>query len=291
MKSAAIGVLLLLSVPSYAQTPSAKEMPSAKGVNFYSLESEFLAGQDIAANLVHTLPVVHDPRIDEYLDNLTSELRRHADPRFAYSFTVYDDRQYSGPQWVSLEMPVDALRGEACEPIAIAGGPILVPLSLIAAAPDEASLVFQLSHAMAHVALRHPTKLATRQDITRLAALPLQQQAIRHGPVTGIATISAAPFAMEAGFNAFARQFELAADLLATGIMAGSGYDPAAAIPYLQAQPREFVPAPGKLHAVHPPVEKRVETIRDAIEALTPAGYDAQTGAFAEIKALAGAIH
>ena len=284
MKSAAIGALLL-AVPSYAQ------MPSAKGVNFYSLESEFLAGQEIAANLVRALPVVHDPRIDDYLDHLTSELRRHADPRFAYSFTVYDDRAYSGPQWVSLEMPVDALRGAASEPIAIAGGPILVPLSLIAGAPDEASLVFQLSHAMAHVALRHPTKLATRQDIAALASLPLEQQAIRHGAIADIAIVSAVPVAMEAAFTAFARQFELAADLLATSIMAASGYDPAAAIPYLQAQPRQFVPAPGKLRDAHPPVAKRVATIQDAIGKLPPLDYDAETGAFDEIKAVAGAIH
>jgi predicted Zn-dependent protease len=98
------------------------------------------------------------------------------------------------------------------------------------------------------------------------------------------------PVAMEAAFTAFARQFELAADLLATGITAASGYDPAAAIPYLQSQPRQILLAPGKFHDAHPSVAKRVETIDEAIGKLAPADYDAETGAFAEIKALAGAI-
>lgn len=285
MKSVAQSVLLVLSFSAYAQEPS------AKGVNFYSLEREFLAGQDAAANLIHTLPVVHDPMIDEYLNNLTSELVRHADSRFAYSFTVYEDRKPLGPQWVWLEMPIDAFRGHATEPIAIAGGPILIPLSLIADAPDEAALVFQLSHAIAHVALRHSTKLATREDLTRLAAIPLTQQAGRVGPLTGVAALSGGQIAMEAAFVSFARQFELAADLLATGIMADSGYDPAAAIAYLQGQPRVIAPRPSKIYSTHPPVERRIDTIQGKLQNLPPAAYDAQTGGFDEIKALAAMVH
>ena len=287
MKSAAQRVLLVLvlSLSAHAQEPS------ANGVNFYSLEREFHAGQDAAAQLMRTLPVVHDPQIDNYLDSLTSELVRHADSRFAYSFTVYEDRKQSGPQWVRLEMPVDAFHSAPVEPIAIAGGPILIPLSLIADAPDEAALVFQLSHAIAHVALRHSTKLATREELTRIAAIPLEQQAWRRGPITAAAAASGGQIVMEAAFLSFARQFELAADFLATGMMAEAGYDPAAAIPYLEKQPRVIAPRPGKIYSVHPPVERRVETIKGRLEKLPAAGYDAQTGAFEEIKALAAMIH
>ena len=35
------------------------------------------------------------------------------------------------------------------------GGPILVPMGLLAGAENEAEFAFQLSHAMAHIALRH----------------------------------------------------------------------------------------------------------------------------------------
>src|SRR5258708_4000371 len=157
-----------LGLSAYAQTPS------SKGVNFYSLDREVVIGLQGAADLARALPVVHEAKLDAYLTKLSSELAKHADPQFAYSFTVYEDRKPLGLQSNEMATPADAFRGKATEPVALPGGPIFVPLSLLANAQNEAEFTFQLAHGMAHVALRHSTRQATRGEIANLANVPLK---------------------------------------------------------------------------------------------------------------------
>jgi hypothetical protein len=113
MRVVAASVLVGLPVlPIYA------EEPSPKGVNFYSLEREIQIGQETAAALMRMLPVIHEPKVDSWLASLTADLAKHADPRFAYSVTVYDDRKPLGLPRIAMTTPVDAFQGRATEPVA-----------------------------------------------------------------------------------------------------------------------------------------------------------------------------
>ncbi|HYW45229.1 MAG TPA: M48 family metalloprotease [Bryobacteraceae bacterium] len=254
----------LLALAAFAQEPS------AKGVNFYSLEREIQLGQQTAGGLERTLPAVHDAKLEGYIAGLGSELARYAGQQFVYRFTFYDDRKPPVVPGVALALPADAFQGQAAEPVAIAGGPIFVPLSLLANAPSEAEFAFQLAHAMAHVALRHATKLATRNELARVAGallndMPANQQ-----------------FAVPLGLLNFARQCELQADILAADIVAGAGYDPAAAI---SVAPDNATAS--RVFSAHPTREQRAAAIKARIEKLPPREYSAATGQFAGMKALA----
>ena len=287
MNSVAASVLMgLLVLPAYAQEPS------AKGVNFYSLESEIQLGQEAAATLMRMLPIVHEPKLDAYLAKLTAELAKYASPQFAYSFTVYEDRKPLGLQWVALttafRMPADAFQGLAAEPVAFAGGPILVPLSLLADAPDEAEFAFQLAHAMAHIALRHSTRQATRQELQNIAAVALKVESDH--TLAGAAILTSERVAVQLGMLTFARQSELQADTVATGIVAAAGYDPEAAVRYLEGQPPADGAKPPRVFSAHPTVDRRVAAVRAALEKLPARGYAAGTGEFDEVKALAAGI-
>lgn len=282
MNSVAAGILAgLLVCPAFAQPPS------GKGVNFYSLAREAQLGQKAAATLARTLPIVREPKLDAYFARLTGELAKYAGQPFAYSFTVYEDRKPIGLQWVRMAMPVDAFESQAGEPVALPGGPILIPLSLLAAATDEAELAFQLAHAMAHVSLRHSTRNATRADIMDLAAVPLVVT-VRNDPgPAGSALLTAQEIALQSALLTFARTFELEADSVAAGIVAAAGYDPEAMIPYLEGQP----PARNsQVFSAHPAVGRRVAAVRAAIEKLPPRAYAAGTGEFDEVKALAAGV-
>jgi predicted Zn-dependent protease len=284
MNSVAASVLMgLLVLPAHAQEPS------AKGVNFYSLAREVQIGQESAATLMRTLSIVHEPRVDAYLAKLTAELAQYASPQFAYSFTVYEDRKPLGPQWVGMATPADAFQGKADEPVALAGGPILVPLSLLAEAPDEAALAFQLAHAMAHVALRHATRVATRQEIQNIGMVALQQAQKVSGPAAA-AIVSTQPLAMQLGMLTLARAFEREADTVATGILAEAGYDPGTVVPYLEGQPLADGPQPSGVFSAHPTAGRRAEAVRAEIEKLPSRVYAAKTGDFDEIKALAANV-
>jgi predicted Zn-dependent protease len=288
MNSVATSVLMgLLVLPAHAQEPS------AKGVNFYSLAREVQIGQEAAATLLRTLPIVHEPKVDAYLTNLTAELAKYADPRFAYSFTVYEDRKPLGLQWVAMatarafRMPADAFEGPAAEAVALPGGPILVPLSLLADAPDEAAFAFQLAHAMAHVALRHATRQATRQEILDIGTVALETQKVSAPAAAAI--FSAQPLAMELGMLTFARAFEREADTVATGIVAEAGYDPETVVAWLEGQPPAGV-RPSRIFSSHPTAGRRAETVRAQIEKLPSRVYAASTGEFDRVKALAASV-
>jgi predicted Zn-dependent protease len=282
MNSVAASVLMgLLVLPAFAQGPS------AKGVNFYSLTREVQIGQEVAATLARTLPVVHEPKVDAYLAKLTAELAKYAGPQFAYSFTVYEDRKPLGLQWVAMAMPADAFQGPAAEPVALAGGPILVPLSLLADAPGEAAFAFQLAHAMAHVALRHATRQATRQEILNIGTAALQTQKVS-APAAAV-IFSTQPLAMELGMLTMARAFEREADLVAAGIVAEAGYDPETVVAWLEGQPPAGA-RPSRVFSAHPTTGRRVETVRARIEKLPSRVYAAATGDFDEVKALAASV-
>lgn len=281
MRIVAASVLVGLPVlPIYA------EEPSPKGVNFYSLEREIQIGQETAAFLTRMLPVVQEPKLDAWLASLTAELAKHADPRFTYRVTVYDDRKPLGLSRLAMAMPIDALQGRVTEPAALPGGPIFVPLSLLAEAPDETAFAFQLAHAMAHVSLRHSTKQATRMELQNLAAVALPV------PTSGVAAravLSGEDLAMRLSLFTFARRFELEADELATGILAEAGYNPQKVIAYLEGQPA-VVGHRSSAFSAHPTIERRIETILVQLEKMPERQYGASNGAFEEIRELAASI-
>jgi predicted Zn-dependent protease len=291
-------LLELLAVTASAQEPSAQAAnheptldayiaQSAKGVNFYSLARERELGRRAAADLERALPVVHEPKLDAYIAQLGATLAKYANSPFNYTFPVYEDRRPSreAAGTVGL-MPIDAFQGQAGEPVAVAGGPIFIPLSLLAAAPNEAVFAFQLAHAMAHIALRHATKQATRTELTGLDATP--SWGAQNTPVA-----DRRPTAVPMGMLQFSRSFERQADYVALLIVSQAGYSPESMAVYLSGQPVP-VRAPERAAAVfsaHPPPIERSKAIRAKFESLPAATYTAATGVFAEASAIAARVH
>ena len=271
---AAAACLSLLALPILGQEPS------GKGVNFYSVQREIEYGRQIAAALESTLPIVHEPRLDAYLARLAATLAPLADPRFPYSFTLYEDRGQWQPVPVALAMPADALWGKAGEPVAIAGGPVFIPMSLLAGAPTEAEFVFQLAHAMAHIGLRQPSRMATRDTLLRLAGAPVSVQG---GPVL----ISVDPSLItNAAAALMARQFELQADAAAARMLADADYDPAPIIREFQAQGT----AGGGGYSVHPSGSRRAAAVQSALENLPARTYPADSAEFTAARSLASGV-
>lgn len=250
MKSLVAAVLALAA-------PLAGQQDSGAGINVYSLDREIAAGRQVAAELSASLPVIHDARLDAWMERLGRSLApspyksfTYPVTLFRYSFTLFDDRT-PRPVRTALTMPFDA-PGAATEPIAVAGGGVFVPASLLANAPNETALAFQLAHAIAHIALRHPTRMATRAEIVGSLPPPF----VGDWPSNGAL-----------GLPAFAQTLEQQADDLAVELVSAAGYDPAAAVPYLEPQ--------------------RAARVRAAIEKLPPRDYRANTGQFEAMKALA----
>lgn len=276
-----VAAALLLSLAGVALA----QQPSAKGVNFYSLAKEQQLGQALADRLATDLPIAHEPALDAYVAQLGAALARYANSPFAYTFALYEDRRTPEPQTDSTvpamlaAMPPDAFRGPAAEPVAVAGGFIFVPMSLLAGAPNEAVFAFQLAHAMAHVAARHPTRLATRMELMEISAQVAQN--------ASMGSQREHPAALET--IALSRAAEREADYLAVQTLSQAGYNPAPVAEYLSAQPA-VQGSVAKAFAVRPTPSDRATAIRSEIQKLPTATYSASTGEFAEAKTLAAAV-
>jgi predicted Zn-dependent protease len=257
----------------------AAQQRAAQGVNFYSIDREIALGQQLAAGVAAKMTVVHDPALDAYVAKLGKTIAAQADGHFPYTFTIFDDRKPWVGSAAGFATPADR---QTSEPTAFAGGPIFIPLSLLSNAPNEETFAFELAHAVSHVALRHATRNATKTDLmqagtdTVVRTLPAStaSETVQNGVELGV------PLAQ----LAFARANELEADYMATGILANVGYDPLAVIPCLEAQ---LTPQP-KVLSPWPASERRVNTIKAALEKLPAHPYAANTGEFEAMKARAG---
>jgi predicted Zn-dependent protease len=256
---------------SLAWTVSAQQRP-ADGLNFFSLDREIAMGQQTAGVLAPAR--IEDPALNAYVAKLGAAVAQSADQRFPYTFVFYDDRKPLGNPVPAWAVPADAGFAHS-EPIAIAGGPIFVPLSLLANSTSESAFAFQLAHAVAHVALRHATKAFTREGLVQIGMIPLQS--------SGKTWAEAAQLGVPLGLLQFARAAERQADFLAVSLVDAAGYNPLDAVPYLETLPES---RPQALSA-HPLGSSRAAAVRDAAGKLPTRTYEADTGQFQAMKAQA----
>lgn len=230
----------------------AQEQPVGRGVNFYSQEKEAALGAHLATDMRQRTAELDSAPVHDYVDQLGRRLLAQLpEPHFTYTFTVV----------------TDALGGATHEPVAIPGGHIFVPTSLIVAVRSEAEFAGMLAHAIAHVAARHGTRLATRGEIANMASIPL----IYMGGWSGNDAL------IPIGFRTFHRQYEIEADRLAVKLMSGAGYDPGAFIRYLaRTQPANTDVQ--KAFSVLPTVADRTAIMEQTRQELPARTYSADDG-------------
>jgi predicted Zn-dependent protease len=240
----------------------AQETNPARGVNLYSIEKEQALGAQLANEYRRGVTVIDDAAVKAYLDDLGQRLAARAKgPPFTYTFELVSD------DGIVLN-----------EPVAFPGGMVFVPTSLIRAARSEDELAGMMAHAIAHIAARHGTKLATRGELIDQATIPL----IFMGGWTGYAMREGAAIAVPLGFLKLVRQSELQSDALAVQTMAAAGYDPRALVNYMERLlPADAAP-PSPMSAL-PRRDARLEALRKATEGLPAAAYPAHDG-FAAIQ-------
>ena len=205
----------------FAQPSPNQDRFMGEGVNAYSPDQETELGKEAAAGLERKLAIVHEPKLDTYISTIGGELRKTLPwspfSSGSYRFTVYDDRKLD-VRSIAMAMPQDAARVPAREPIALAGGPIFVPLGLLVNSENESIFAFHLAHAMAHVALRHSTRIESRLESMR-------KNGNNRWP--GSADSNAI----------FVRRCELQADSTAAGMVIRARFDVEAVVRYLDGLP------------------------------------------------------
>jgi predicted Zn-dependent protease len=236
-----------------------------KGVNFYSIQKEIALGKQLAQQVAASAKVVDDPVIAEYVNRLGQNLGRNSDAKFPLTTKVIESDEIN-----ALSLP---------------GGYLFVNTGLILSAATEAELAGAMAHEIAHIAARHGTRQATREQIGGLATIPL----IFIGGWPGYGARQGAGAMIPVGMLAFQRSFESEADLLGIQYLYKTGYDPEGMVDIFEKIEALNQRQPGKVSryfSSHPPTGDRIVSVQKNIQALLKEQpqYVVSTSEFGEVQ-------
>lgn len=178
-----------------------------KGLNFFSRESEKSMGQKYSEELNAKLPLITDPYVNDYIDQLGRKLVENSlMPDMNYHFFVVNDKDINA--------------------FALPGGYIYVNRGLLEAAQDESEVAGVLGHEIGHVIGRHSTNQMSKQllltGILMGAAIGTSVKSEKWGEIVGALGGVGVYFTT----MKFSRDHERQADWLGLESMAKAGYDP-----------------------------------------------------------------
>ena len=253
-KSIAAGLLLLTcSLSVVAQDASYKNKNALPEIgvvasNALSLDKEEILGDVMMRQIRGQAPLIMDPVLDEYLQDLGNRLVIHADnAKFPFRFF-----------WVN---------NGAINAFAFFGGHIGVHSGLIHNAKTESELASVLAHEVAHVTQRH---LARKMQAQQRSA-PLALASMVGGlllalasPEAGMAALASSQAASAQMAIDYTRSNEEEADRIGITMLARAGFDPNAAAGFfstLNEQYRLVSRPPARLLS-HPLTESRIADAR-----------------------------
>jgi predicted Zn-dependent protease len=205
-------VLALVAAPAHAQFNLRdlninKMLDTAKNVvkatSDIAEPEEISIGHDMAARLLGAAPLVNDPALQRYVNNVGRWLASQSErPNLPWQFGVLDAPEVNA--------------------FAVPGGTVFVTRGLVQHMQSEAQLAGVLAHEISHVLRKHHLKAIQKSAQTSLAGEALQQ-AIKDQP--GLARDKLISLGSELYTRGLDKSDEFEADRLGVVIAARGGYD------------------------------------------------------------------
>lgn len=199
-------VFAMLTMPFATLGQTQIKMPK----NDYDIKKDVEIGRQNAAEVERQFPILRDSQAERYIDNIGNRLvngipREFQHREFRYQFKIVNSRDINA--------------------FALPAGYMYINRGMIEAAKSEGEMAGVMAHEMAHVALRHGTAGASKQNDfgTQLGTIGL----ILGGAILGGQTGAQIGGLIVQGWQTkYSREFETQADILGSHIMANAGYDP-----------------------------------------------------------------
>jgi predicted Zn-dependent protease len=240
----AASVAILLAFPAWGQDKTANSdienigrRDVSQDATTYSIDKEIALGRQVSAEYEKQVRLSNDPELGEYINRLGQNIVLNSDVRtLPVTFKVVASAEPGG-----MTFP---------------GGFIFINSGTLKALDNEAELAFALAQGVAHTAARHGARQASRRQIVNISTVPRIY--------TGGGTIPPA-------FVQFSADDVLEADFLAVQYLYKAGYDPNAALTFLQKiQSGRLQGTPNLFNAV-PSATKRVLAMQRNIPLVLPA--------------------
>lgn len=206
-----------------------------------SQEEEIRISRDFRRKARRHWKFIEDPEVALYVDRMGRRiLEAIGNNRYPYRFLV--------------------IKNGAMNAFAVPGGSIFFHSGLIQRVETSDELAFVVAHEIVHVNARHIAKLSEANMLVGMLGVLLT-------PVLGPVGLA---IALHQDLE-FTRQMEEQADNLGVGYLARAGYDPQAAVDFMNLLNRERLlnPSMGPLYLrTHPTTEKRTTNLLASIRAL-----------------------
>ena len=267
------GLLVILTVATAISCAAARKPGTVikPGFNLFSKDQDIQLGKEAAAQVSQQYQVVQNRQLQEYIGSIGQKLARQPDAGgYPYTFTLLNDPSVNA--------------------FALPGGPAFVFTGLLKAADNEAQLAGVLAHEIAHVALRHGTKQASKANLIQLPAM-LAGAVVGNGGLLGQLTQLGIGLGANSVLLKYSRDAENQADLLGAKIMSEAGYNPIEMAPVFREvagrgrRPRAAIPL-GSSQSGQPREERGDGSFRRSRSGPTPLS----SGDFAQMRALAAQL-
>ncbi len=178
--------------------------------NDYPVSKDVEIGRQAAQQVEQQMPILNDRGATNYVSEVGRRLVNAIPPQFQHPEFNYQ---------------FEIVNASDINAFALPGGPMYVNRGMIQAARNEGEMAGVMAHEISHVALRHATAQASKQNNigTQLGQIGLILGGAILGGQTG-AQLGA--LGVQAWQTKYSREYEKEADTLGAQIMARAGYDP-----------------------------------------------------------------
>jgi beta-barrel assembly-enhancing protease len=207
--------------------------------DWYSLNREIRLGQLEAEQVDAQIKLLDDLSVAGYISSIGQKLLRNSDVQLPVTIKVVDSNEASV--------------------FSLLGGYLYINSGLVLDCANEAELAGVVSHTIAHIAARHVTRIATREELLNITSMPLifVGDGIGYGsknpprPQKTVLIPQADWLGREIplGLVKFYRTFEVEADYFGIQYLYKTGYDPMAFVARLRREDNRHHVEPGSSEA------------------------------------------
>lgn len=241
LRTRAATLLVVLSLLPAAAEAQTKVKP---GWNVFSPEQDVEIGRQSIAQVEQQLPTIRSGPAYQLVRDIGERLAAVAPgPKFPYHFGLINASDLNA--------------------FALPGGPIYINRGIVEAARNEGEIAGVLAHEIAHVALRHGTANASKQQATQ-AGLSILGGLLggRVGGNTAQIINAVGGFGLNALFLKYSREAEQQADILGAQILAKAGYSPQDMVAFFETLGKQDKRKKASFLQSHPAPPQRVATIQ-----------------------------